>query len=312
MPTLITGAAGFIGSNLTQYFLEKGRKVIGIDDLSSGDISRFPNDNPDFTFHKLDIRDAESTGRLFGELAPFDTLVHLAAEPSVAKSIALPLESHRCNLEAALKVFDVACRAGVKNIVFASTAAVYGPNAQVPSSETEPLDPVAPYAIDKSAGERYLRFYAEHYGISATVLRFFNVYGPNQDPASSYSGVISRFIKQFTNHGPITFFGDGQQTRDFVNVKDICSAIDFATTASSGFETYNVGTGNPISLLDLTDTLEVVFGHKAQRVFQEPRAGDIRHSCADVSKLKAAGWKPEVSLLDGLSKLCCGSTAQKV
>jgi len=305
--TLVTGGAGFIGSHLVEELLKEGRKVVVIDDLSTGRRENLP-ESENLTFIEGSITDWETLKNLFKEY-PFKTVFHLAAVASVQRSVEEPVYCHQVNFDGTLFLLEEAKRAGVERFVFASSAAVYGDLPELPKREEMAVKPLTPYAVDKYASERYAVNAASLYGLKATALRFFNVYGERQDPSSPYSGVISIFIdriKRFKNGESVTIdvFGDGRQTRDFVYVKDVVSALLLVEEReeSSG-EVYNVGTGRETSLLELLETLKEIAGELPPVKFLPPRPGDIKRSVADVTKLKGLGYEPKFTLKEGLEKL---------
>ncbi|MCC2668260.1 MAG: hypothetical protein K0Q72_731 [Armatimonadetes bacterium] len=245
-----------------------------------------------------DIRDADGLGTA---LQPGDRLVHLAAIASVPISVADPEGCHSVNVEGTTTVLEQAATRDVSRVVFASTAAVYGPQPSLPSAEGDTLVPASPYASSKLFGERAM---AEA-PLEAVSLRLFNVYGPGQDPQSSYSGVITRWIDAMRRGGPIDLYGDGSQTRDFVHVEDIAAALDAALDprgAAPG--PINVGSGEQISLLQLLDGLIALFGTQPEIRRHETRAGDVPHSCADIRRARTyLGYAPAVGLREGLATL---------
>jgi len=305
--TLVTGGAGFIGSHLVEELLNQGRKVVVVDDLSTGKRENLP-ESESLTFIEGSITDRELLRNLFREFN-FKRVFHLAAVASVQRSVEEPLYCHQVNFDGTLYLLEEAREAGVEKFVFASSAAVYGDLPELPKREDMPIKPQTPYAVDKYASERYVVNSASLYGLDATALRFFNVYGERQDPSSPYSGVISIFIdriKRFKKGEDVTIdvFGDGKQTRDFVYVKDVVSALLLVEEKkeSSG-EVYNVGTGKETSLLDLLETLKEIAGELPPVRFLPPRPGDIRRSVADITKLKKLGYSPRFTLKEGLKRL---------
>jgi UDP-glucose 4-epimerase len=305
--TLVTGGAGFIGSHLVEELLNRGRRVVVVDDLSTGKRENLP-ESESLTFIEGSITDRELLRNLFREFK-FKRVFHLAAVASVQRSVEEPLYCHQVNFDGTLYLLEEAREAGVEKFVFASSAAVYGDLPELPKREDMPIKPQTPYAVDKYASERYVVNSASLYGLDATALRFFNVYGERQDPSSPYSGVISIFIdriKRFREGENVTIdvFGDGKQTRDFVYVKDVVSALLLVEERreSSG-EVYNVGTGKETSLLDLLETLKEIAGELPPVRFLPPRPGDIRRSVADITKLKKLGYSPRFTLKEGLERL---------
>ena len=304
MATLITGGAGFIGSHLTEELLKEGRKVVVLDDLSTGKLENLPDD-PNLTFIKGSITDRELLKNLFDSYR-FETVFHLAAVASVFKSIEEPVETHRVNFDGTMYLLEESKRAKVEKFVFASSAAVYGDLPELPKKEDMPVKPLTPYGVDKYASERYVVNSFNLYGLRTTALRFFNVYGERQDPSSPYSGVISIFIDRILKHlkgekTTIDIFGDGRQTRDFVYVKDVVKALLIAEKDKrTDGEVFNVGTGKETSLLQLIDTLKSIVGSTPPVRFLPPREGDIKRSVADITKISKLSYKPSYSLKEGL------------
>ncbi len=302
MKVLVTGGAGFIGSHLVEQLLRDGHVVNVLDDLSTGRRENLPVDDADLNLIVADVTDPDA---LEAGLKGADAFVHLAAVASVEASVRDPLATHRTNLEGSIRLFDTAARLGVRRAVFASSAAVYGDNPALPLNEEAEKRPLSPYAADKLAGEHYLAFYHRSGRLNATAFRFFNVFGPRQDPTSPYSGVISIFLGRASRGAPITVHGDGMQTRDFIYVSDVVRAITLSLYqgGSLGPEmpTYNVGRGEQVSLIRLLETVEGLPGVNGLRVAHGPaREGDIAHSLADMTRLLATGWRPLTSVESGL------------
>jgi UDP-glucose 4-epimerase len=298
---LVTGGAGFIGSHVVAALLARGGQVTVLDDLSTGRLENLPVD-PRLRVVIGDVGDR----RLVAEaLRSCRRVVHLAAIASVQQSIDDPVGTHRVNYEATLRLLDQAQRAGVERLVYASSAAVYGDAQTPPVDEDGPLDPQTPYAIDKLMGEKALAFYRRVHGLSSVALRFFNVYGPRQRDDSPYSGVISLFVRHLRRGEPVTVFGDGEQTRDFVFVEDVAHAVvELLWRASPPAATVlNVGSGRAASVLRLLDAVERTMGARIERRFAAARPGEVRHSAADVARLRhALGWTPSTALETGLRR----------
>lgn len=299
---LITGGAGFIGSHVTEALLAKNVPITVLDDFSSGNEANLPDD-PRVRLVRGDAADHDSVADAMDGCTH---VVHLAAIASVERSMNDPIGTHRSNLVATLQVLE-RCRAvGIQRVVYASSAAVYG-NAQTPPVlESGPLAPSTPYAIDKLAGESYLRFYEHAHGVPSISLRFFNVYGPRQVSDSPYSGVISLFMRRAADGAPVTIHGDGLQTRDFVYVGDVAATIvaciELEGTPSS--TVMNLGSGTPTNLLELLDAIEDVCGSRVERTFAPSRPGDVRHSVADVARLNENIRQiPVTNLMTGLRSL---------
>ena len=301
MNVLITGGAGFIGSHLTEQLLSQGLRVRVLDNLSTGKRGNLPATN-EVEFRQGDIRDPETVR---AAVHGMDAIVHLAAVASVQASVDDPLSTHAVNFDGTLNLLEAARHAGIKRFLFAGSAAVYGDCKDLPVREDVPLRPMTPYASDKLASEHYLRFYASQYGLNATSFRFFNIFGPRQDPSSPYSGVISIFGSRLASGEQVTIYGDGRQTRDFVYVGDLARLLSQALGMDTlSGQVINVGRGVESSLLDLIEAFEKVSGRTLLRAHAPARAGDIRHSCADTTRLRALlGAIPQTELTEGLSAL---------
>lgn len=303
MRILVTGGAGFIGSHLVDMLLAGGHTVTVLDDFSTGSRKNLPKGASKLEIIEGDVADSGSLDRA---LADQDAFAHLAAVASVEASVRDPVGTHRTNLEGSIRLFDAAARARVGRAVYASSAAVYGDNPSLPLGEAAEKRPLSPYAADKLAGEHYLAYYHRLGKLDATAFRFFNVFGPRQDPSSPYSGVISIFLDRATRNAPITVFGDGNQTRDFVFVDDVVRALHTALTRPESqreqeMRTFNVGRGVQVSLNDLLRTIADLPGVQELNVsYGPPRQGDIVHSLADVSQLLCTGWQPLTSMSEGL------------
>jgi UDP-glucose 4-epimerase len=301
MKILITGGAGFIGSHLAEHLLAAGNDVRVLDNLSTGKRENLPA-HSQLEFIQGDIRDK----RLVSESAHgMDAIVHLAAVASVQASVDDPTGTHETNFDGTLYLLEAARQQNIRRFLYASSAAVYGDNTRLPLVEEEILNPLSPYAADKLAGEYYLRFYHAKFGIETTAFRFFNIFGPRQDPSSPYSGVISIFIERVNRGEPVTVFGDGRQTRDFVYVGDL---VKLLAQALSGRQTagqvINVGRGKQCSLLELLAALEKLTGKPVERRFAAARLGDIVHSCADISRLvHLLGQAPQTDIATGLGEI---------
>lgn len=301
MKVLITGAAGFIGSHLVERLLAQGHAVRVLDNLSTGKRANLPStDNVEFL--EGDIRHVPTVQ---SAVQGMDAIVHLAAVASVQASVDDPVGTHATNFDGTLHLLEAARHAGIRRFLYASSAAVYGDNESLPIREDVTPNPLTPYAADKLAGEYYLRFYAAKFGLDTTAFRFFNIFGPRQDPSSPYSGVISIFTDRLAKRQPVTIFGDGLQTRDFVYVGDLAALLaDAIPSRASAGQVVNVGRGQQSSLLDLIAALEKISGKTLERNHAAARVGDIRHSCADTRRLQQLfGTVPKIDLATGLSSL---------
>ncbi|MCX7819950.1 MAG: NAD-dependent epimerase/dehydratase family protein [Kiritimatiellae bacterium] len=306
---LVTGGAGFIGSHLVEALAADGVEVRAFDNLSSGRAENLAGVRGRVD---LIVGDVRSEAQLAAAMDGVGVVVHLAALVSVADSVERPAENYEINVMGTVRVLEAARAAGVRRVVCASSAAVYGNEPTLPKREDMPPVPASPYAAAKLAGEQIARVHAELYGLGTVSLRFFNVYGPRQDPSSPYSGVISRFVEALARGEPPRVFGDGRQTRDFVFVRDVVAAIRRAadSPAVGRGEVFNVGTGRASSLLEVLGVLGPLAGHSPAPRFEPPRPGDVRHSVADISRIREVlGFEPGVTLADGLAELWRGRVA---
>lgn len=302
-PVLITGGAGFIGSHLTDALLANGHSVRILDDLSTGKRSNLPLDNPKVELIVGDVADAALVARA---MQGCSAVAHLAAVASVQASVDDPVKTHQSNFIGTLNVCEAMREAGVKRVLFASSAAVYGNNGEGESiDEDTPKAPLTPYASDKLAGEHYFDFYRRQHGLEPAIFRFFNIFGPRQDPSSPYSGVISIFSERAQKGLPITVFGDGEQTRDFIYVGDLVKLLVQALLAEDVAESaINVGLGRSTSLNQLLAEIGTLAGGLPEITYAAARAGDIRHSRADNSRLLTRYVLDEPTPLSfGLAKL---------
>ncbi len=300
---MITGGSGFIGSHIAEELVKEGKKVRIYDNLSSGHIENIEFIKHQVEFIKGDIRDADDLDKAMHGVR---YVFHEAALVSVFDSVKRPNDNNDINLTGTLNVMMAARKHGVKRVLLASSAAVYGNNVELPKREMMRPEPESPYAIGKITGEHYLRIFCKLYGVQTVSLRYFNVYGPRQDPRSMYSGVISKFTDVLAKGQTPTIFGDGHQTRDFVFVKDIVQAnlLAMHSEKAGNAEVFNVGTGRESSLLDLLTTLSKLFGVKVEPFLKEARAGDIRHSVSDISAARTGlGYEPKYTLEQGLKQL---------
>jgi len=302
MRALVTGGAGFIGSHIATHLVAGGHDVVVLDNLSTGKRENLAEIERSVRFVLGDVRDAAKVAEV---AAGCEVIFHEAAIVSVPRTVENPEESHDVNIEGTLNVLQAARKAGARRVVLASSAAVYGEEPTLPKVESMRVEPISPYGVEKATGELYLATWAKLYGVETVALRYFNVFGPRQDPRSPYSGVISIFVDRILAGQPITFFGDGRQTRDFVFVADVVQANLLAATKSgvSG-KVFNVARGERTTLLDLASAIERVVGRTVERRFADARAGDIRESVADVGRARAElGYAPAVGVEEGLAQL---------
>ena len=297
MPTfLVTGGAGFIGSHLTEALLKRGHTVRVADDLSTG---YRRNLQPGAEFFEGDLADAEFARRA---VAGMDYVLHEAAIPSVPRSVMNPLESHRANIDGTLNVLIAARDAKVKRLVFAGSSSVHGDTPTLPKHEDMPTNPLSPYALHKLVGEQYCRLFTRLYGLETVTTRYFNVFGPRQDPGSPYSGVISLFITALLEGRQPMIYGDGEQTRDFTFVANVVDGVlRAAETPGVGGEVFNVATNGRVSLNELLATLNTIIGTDLKAIYGPARAGDVRDSQADITKAeRALGYRPIATFEEGL------------
>jgi UDP-glucose 4-epimerase len=307
---LVTGGAGFIGSHVTERLVRDGHSVTVLDDLSTGRRANLEGVLGDVEFLHGDVADASITARA---VSGRDAVVHLAAVASVQASVAEPLRTHRTNLSGSVQLFEAAARSGVARVVYASSAAVYGEATDLPIGEDAPKRPMSPYAVDKLAGEYYLAHYRRSGAFAVDAFRFFNVYGPRQDPSSPYSGVISVFLDRARRRQGVTIYGDGKQTRDFVYVQDLVDVVTAAVTsggatgqddASDDSAALNLASGRSVDLLELVNAVNEAAGldEPLRVTFAPARQGDIGRSAADVTLLEARyGAVPSTPLAVGLA-----------
>jgi UDP-glucose 4-epimerase len=301
---LITGGAGFIGSHIAEHLLQNSHQARVLDNFTTGkrDNLAFAAGNPSLEIIEGDIRDADAVA---SAMSGIDGLFHEAALVSVPKSVEQPALSFDINVKGTFTVFEAARQAGVRRVVYASSSAVYGDSEHLPLSETAASIPLSPYGLDKLYTEHLGALYQSLYGREMLALRYFNVFGPRQDPGSPYSGVISIFVNRLKSGRDVTIFGDGEQTRDFVYVGDVVQANLKAMFAHySGFRVFNVGCGRHTSLNQLFSQLKELTGSSVTPTYAEARVGDVRHSLSDISRIqKELAYAPDFSLAEGLQLL---------
>jgi nucleoside-diphosphate-sugar epimerase len=297
---LVTGGAGFIGSHLAEELVRRGERVRVVDSLITGKRHNLAH-IPRVEFIEGDLADPAVAQRA---VAGVDYVLHQAAIPSVPRSVQDPVTSHRANVDASLNVLVAARDAGVKRVVYAGSSSAYGNAPTLPKVETMPAAPLSPYALQKFMAEEYCRLFRQLYGLETVTTRYFNVFGPRQDPSSPYSGVISLFISALVEGRQPTIYGDGGHTRDFTYVANVVDGVLRACTApAASGEVINVATGGRISLNDLFTTLRDLIGAKVEPIYAESRAGDVRDSQADISKARRLlAYEPIVDFHDGLKK----------
>ncbi|MCX7869357.1 MAG: NAD-dependent epimerase/dehydratase family protein [Terrimicrobiaceae bacterium] len=297
MKVVVTGGAGFIGSHLVAHY--QGRADITVlDNLRTGRRSNL--EGLECRFLEGDIRDLKSVREA---LEGADLVFHLAALVSVPESMERPVETAAINVAGLLNVLEAARAAGARKLVFASSAAVYGEAPGQPKIESQPPDPRSPYALTKLDGEFWCAHYSRQGWLPTACLRFFNVFGPRQDPASPYAAAVPIFLEKARRGEPLTIFGDGGQTRDFIYVKDIAGALAFCAETEGVQGVFNAGYGGSTTVLELAREILRLTGSSSRIEFAPPRPGDIRHSTADASRLRAAGWQPRYDFSSGLAEM---------
>lgn len=298
---LITGGAGFIGSNLADALIEDNEIVV-VDDLSMGKIENLPKSR-NLHFFEHSITDYKFMSDLLVEWK-FDYIFLLAAVASVADTIERPLETHEVNQNANINILETirVNKLPLKKLLFSSSAAVYGNNPELPKKETSPIDPLSPYAIDKFATERFLIDYGKLYKIPTVATRFFNVYGPKQNPKSPYSGVLSLIASSILENGDFTVFGNGDQTRDFVYISDVIEALNILMISDCESKVFNVATGIQNSLNSVIEVFERVSMTEIKVRQGKMRSGDIIYSVADIARLCTLGYRSKIDIRTGIKK----------
>ncbi|MDA8245084.1 MAG: SDR family oxidoreductase [Elusimicrobia bacterium] len=297
---LVTGGAGFIGSNIVEELLRRGERVRVFDNFSTGKPENLAPFKGRFELVKGDLRAPKDCARAVKGVA---YVLHQAAFRSVPKSVDNPLAAHDNNATGTLNLLMAARAAGVKRVVYAATSSAYGECEVFPQTEDLPTMPVSPYAVSKLAGENYCRVFSRTYGLECVALRYFNVFGPRQNPESKYSAVIPRFMELIVDGKPLEIHWDGRQSRDFTYVANVVDGNIRAALAPAKVsgQTINVATGTNISLLDIAGELEKITGRKARKVFSPKRQGDIRKTYSDITKARRLlGYKPLVKFPEGL------------
>jgi UDP-glucose 4-epimerase len=302
MDYLITGGAGFIGSNIAEHLVGQGCSVRVFDNFSTGKRANVQSFAAKAEIVEGDLRDPKSIEQAVKGVR---YVLHLGAIPSVTRSVEDPLTTNEVNIGGTVNLLVAARDAGVKRVVFTSSSSVYGDTPTLPKREDMPPSPLSPYAVHKITGEYYAAIFWRLYGLETVSLRYFNVFGPRQNPQSQYAAVIPRFITAILRDESPTIFGDGSQTRDFSHVENVIHANVLACEASKEAlgQSFNIACGGRISLLDLVATVNKILGKNVKPKFDPPRPGDILHSQADIAKAeKLLGWKPRVDFPEGIAK----------
>lgn len=302
---LVTGGAGFIGSHLVRRLVVNGAEVRVVDNLSTGDLSRLKDLSASIEFIEGDLSDDRVSEAAVNGV---DFVFHQAAVPSVQRSVRDPIATNRANVTATLNLLESCRRAKIRRFVFAASSSAYGDTEVLPKIETMFPNPLSPYALQKWAGERYCKLYFDLYGLQTVSLRYFNVFGPQQDPHSEYSAVIPKFISALFSRQPITVYGDGEQSRDFTYVENVVDANMAALHAHGApGHVFNIGSGERISLNRLIKVLEDMLGTIATVRYTESRPSDVRHSLADITLARQIlGYNPTVLIEEGLRRTVAG------
>src|SRR5271163_2411594 len=300
---LITGIGGFIGSSLARALLAKNEQVRGVDNFSTGKRENLHEILPRIDFREADILDLDA---MKSACAGADYVLHQAAIPSVPKSVLDPIASNRANVDGTVNVLVAARDAKVKRVVYAASSSAYGDTPTLPKHERMAPDPISPYAVAKLASERYMISFYRCYGLETVALRYFNVFGPRQDPSSPYSGVLAKFITEMLGGRQPTIFGDGEQSRDFTYIDNVVEGNLLACKAPASQvagKMFNLATGRRVTLNETFKALQGLTSYSGSPIYAAERGGDIKHSLADISLAEAhLGYRPKVSFEEGLRK----------
>jgi nucleoside-diphosphate-sugar epimerase len=301
MRYLVTGGAGFIGSNIVDELVRRGHEVGVFDDLSSGKESNLAGVRSKIQLHVGSITDLAAIG---AACRGSDYVIHLAARTSVPRSVQDPIETNRVNIDGTLNVLVAARDARVRRVVYAASSSAYGETPTLPKVETMPAAPISPYGITKYVGELYAQVFGRVYGLENACVRYFNVFGPRQDPTSQYSGVLARFILAALNGEPVVVYGDGEQSRDFTYVENVVDeTLRACESPNASGVVFNGGTGARITLNDVLKLLEKITGQKVRAKYEPARKGDIRDSQADIGLARRVlGYEPRVLFEEGLRR----------
>lgn len=301
MKYLVTGGAGFIGSNIVELLLEEKKEVKVVDNFSTG-----KRENIEPFLDRIDFIEGDLCDEKIAQKAVegIDYVLHQAAIPSVPRSIEEPLKTNETNITATLNLLLASLKAKVKRFVYASSSSIYGDTPPLPKKEDMSPHPESPYAVSKLTGEYYSRIFFEIYSLETVSLRYFNVFGPRQDPTSQYAAVVPNFITALLNNAPPTIYGDGEQTRDFTYVKNVVRAnILAATTPDIAGKVFNVATSQKITVNELFQTLKGIIGVEMEPIYTEPRKGDVRHSFADIGEAKKyLHYRTTIKFQEGLER----------
>ena len=299
---LVTGGAGFIGSHIASALLANGARVRVLDDLSTGHTENIDEIGGDLDFIQGSVADTDLLGKILQDV---ELIFHEAAIPSVPRSVEAPRQTHIASVDGTFSLLLAAREKGVRRVVYAASSSAYGDQPTLPKSEQMQPDPLSPYAVAKLVGEYYCRVFTRVYGLETVSLRYFNVFGPRQDPGSQYSGVVSRFISALLTGERPVIFGDGDQSRDFTYIDNVVSAnLNAATAKDASGKVINVANGERITLNQLLDELKDLTGRQdVTAEYREPRVGDVKHSLADISMAREfLGYESKVGLREGLQR----------
>ena len=298
---VVTGGAGFIGSNIVLELIKNDNEVIVVDDLSTGHIENISKILPEITFVNGDIRDLELLKKTFQNV---DYVLHCAALASVPKSVEDPIAANQINIDGTLNVLVAARDADIKRVVYAASSAAYGNSPILPKTEDMTPQPLTPYAITKLVGEQYCKVFYELYGLETVSLRYFNVFGPRQDPKSEYAAVIPKFIASMLKNERPVIYGDGEQSRDFTYVqKNVDATLLACEVKAAAGELFNIACGEMITLNELVEKLNVILGKNIEPTYIDPQLGDVKHSMADISLArKVLEFEPKYDFEYGLRK----------
>jgi len=301
MKYLVTGGAGFIGSHVVDELVRRGHGVTVLDDLSSGKEVNLADARTKIAFLKGSITDLETAQKA---ARGADYVIHLAARTSVPRSVQDPIETNRVNIDGTLNVLVAARDVKAKRVVFAASSSAYGETPTLPKREDLPPEPISPYGVTKYVGELYAQVFGRVYGLENASVRYFNVFGPRQDPTSQYSGVLSRFMLEVIEGHPLVVYGDGEQSRDFTYVDNVVDeTLRACEAAEASGKVFNGGTGARITLNQVLRLLEKITGKKIEAKYDSPRSGDIRVSQADISLARRIlGYEPKVLFEEGLQR----------
>ena len=298
---LVTGGAGFIGSHIVDKLVQLGEKVRVIDNFVTGKKENLAKSINKIELINGDIRDGK---KLQVALKGVDFVLHQAALRSVPRSVDDPISTNNVNITGTLLLLEYARRYKVKRVVYASSSSVYGDNPELPKKETDSLSPISPYAVSKLAGEYYCSMYTKLYGLGTISLRYFNVFGPRQDPSSQYAAVVPKFIELAFKNKPLEIHGDGLQSRDFSYIDNVVSANLLAAKSKKGIgEVFNIACGEKYTILDIAETISEITGRRLKYRHATSRKGDVRHTLADISKAKKMlGYKPITNFEEGMRR----------